>query len=87
MNLATTAFTAQGNIQLPVVLSAIMFAPGDEVQAKSPMLTFWMTVTTVNNRTGFCRCQFGFSGRDAGNFHHSELKFYGGNQINVALAS
>jgi hypothetical protein len=40
----------------------------------------------VNERTGFCQCEFGFSGRYAGNFHISELKFYGGNVIEGQLA-
>lgn len=87
MNHAATALAALDNFQLPAVMSSIMFAAGDEVEAKSPTLHYWMTVTSVNKRTGYCRCNFGSSGRDAGNFHHTDLKFYGGNQINVALAS
>lgn len=63
------------------MLSALMYAPGDEVKAKSDMLPFWMTVTSVNERTGFCSCNFGRSGNYAGNFHQSELKFFGGKQL------
>lgn len=68
--------------QAPVAsLSTLMFAPGNSVKAKDDMLQFWMTVVSVNERTGYCRCAFGSSGRDAGNFHQSELKFYGGVQL------
>lgn len=63
-----------------------MFRPGDEVETKSRLNPFWMTITSVNERTGFCQCEFGFSGRYAGNFHISELKFYGGNEIEGQLA-
>ncbi|MBD8708461.1 hypothetical protein IFT47_17670 [Pseudomonas sp. CFBP 13711] len=62
------------------MLCAIMYAQ-DEVKAKSYMLPFWMTVTSVNGRNGFCRCNFGSSGNYAGNFHMSELGFYGGKQL------
>ncbi len=79
--------SAQDNFQSFPDLSPVMFAVGDEVRAKSEMHPFWMTVTAVNERTGFCRCQFGFSGRDAGNFHFRELKFHGGVEIDAALAS
>lgn len=68
--------------QAPVVaLSTIMFASGDEVKAKNSMLPFWMTVTSVNERNGYCRCNFGSSGNYAGNFHQSELSFHGGKQL------
>lgn len=72
--------------QLPPLadLSDMMFAPGDEVKAKSSSLPFWMTVDSVNPRTGFCRCSFGSSGNDAGNFHQSELVFNGGSLIQQA---
>lgn len=66
--------------------SALMYAPDDEVKAKSDMLPFWMTVTSVNERNGFCRCNFGSSGNYAGNFHVSELSFYGGRQLEQQLA-
>lgn len=68
-------------LQSRTVLSALMYAPGDEVKAKSAMLPFWMTVTSVNERTGFCSCNFGSSGNYAGNFHQSELNFFGGKQL------
>jgi len=72
--------------QLPpvAVVSDMMFAPGDEVKAKSSCLPFWMTVDSVNPRNGFCRCSFGSSGNDAGNFHQSELVFNGGALIQAA---
>lgn len=71
------------SVQAPLVcLSPLLFAPGNEVEAKSDKLPFWMTVVSVNERTGFCRCEFGTSGRDAGNFHQSELAFHGGVQVN-----
>lgn len=65
-------------------LSAMMFAQGDEVVAKSDRHPFWMTITSVNAPTGFCRCKFGGSGIDAGNFHQRELQFYGGAVIQMA---
>ncbi|MBH8610671.1 hypothetical protein I4N56_006735 [Pseudomonas mohnii] len=61
--------------------SALIFAAGDEVVASNSCLPFWMTVTSVNERNGYCRCNFGSSGNYAGNFHHSELRFHGGAQI------
>ena len=68
--------------QAPIALvSTILFAPGDEVKSKSEMLPFWMTITSVNERTGYCQCYFGSSGNYAGNFHHSELRFNGGRQF------
>lgn len=74
--------------QVPVtVLSTVMFAKGDEVKAKSSMLPFWMTVTSVNERNGYCRCNFGSSGNYAGNFHQSELNFLGGKQLDQATAA
>lgn len=74
--------------QVPVtVLSTVMFAKGDEVKAKSSMLPFWMTVTAVNERNGYCRCNFGSSGNYAGNFHQSELNFHGGKQLDHATAA
>lgn len=79
------SITAQAALAVrpPVgALSPIMFAPGTEVKAKSDMLPFWMTVVSVNERTGFCRCVFGSSDRPAGNFHQSELVFHGGVQVN-----
>lgn len=71
-------------VQATAVLSTVMFAPGDEVKAKNTMLPFWMTVTSVNERTGFCRCNFGSTGNFAGNFHQGELRFNGGTQLEVA---
>ena len=65
-------------------LSEMLFAQGDEVVTKGDRHPFWMTVTSVNSRTGFCRCKFGGSGIDAGNFHQRELKFYGGALIQMA---
>jgi hypothetical protein len=61
-------------------LTPIMFEQGDEVMARSRMLHFWMTITEVNPSNGFCMCNFGFSGRFAGNFHYSELRFYSGEE-------
>lgn len=66
------------------VLSEMMFDQGDEVVTKSDRHPFWMTITSVNARTGFCRCKFGGSGIDAGNFHQRELQFYGGTVIQMA---
>lgn len=63
------------------LLSEVMFDAGDEVKARSSNLPFWMTVTSVNQRTGFCQCYFGASGNYAGNFHHSELRFHRGNEF------
>ncbi|MCF5372009.1 hypothetical protein [Pseudomonas syringae] len=65
--------------QAPVAaLSTLMYAAGDEVKAKSRMLPFWMTVISVNQRNGYCQCNFGSTGNYAGNFHQSELTFHGG---------
>lgn len=63
------------------VLSDVMFAPGDEVKAKNRNLPFWMTVVSVNQRTGFCQCNFGATGNYAGNFHQSELRFHRGTEF------
>lgn len=63
------------------LLSEVMFDAGDEVKARSSNLPFWMTVTSVNQRTGFCQCNFGASGNYAGNFHYSELRFHRGNEF------
>jgi hypothetical protein len=86
MQLAASAITVLDNTHLTATLSPIMFAEGDEVEARNPNLPFIMSVVSVNARTGFCRCVFGYSGRDAGNFHHSELKFHGGQLIDANLA-
>ncbi len=67
-----------------VALSTMIFAAGDEVKAKSKSLPFWMTVVSVNERNGYCRCNFGATGNYAGNFHQSELTFHGGQEIRVA---
>jgi hypothetical protein len=87
MHSSASALATQDNTKLAAALSPIMFGVGDRVEAKSPSLHFVMSVNFVNPRTGFCSCVFGFSGRDAGNFHHTELKFYGGDEIDAALAS
>lgn len=87
MSHATKGIPSQAVAVTRHALSSIMFSEGDEVKARNAMLPFWMTVTQVNERTGYCRCAFGASGRDAGNFHYSELRFNGGAQINVALAN
>lgn len=63
------------------LLSEVMFAVGDEVKARSSNLPFWMTVTSVNQRSGFCQCNFGASGNYAGNFHQSELRFHRGTEF------
>lgn len=74
-------------VQVPVAaLTALMYAPGDEVKAKSDMFPFWMTVTSVNERNGYCRCNFGSSVNYAGNFHQSELGFHGGKQLDQQAA-
>lgn len=81
MNTPATAVAAL----LPVaILSDSMFAPGDQVKTKGASNPFWMTVDSVNSRTGFCRCSFGSTGRDAGNFHQRELQFHGGCLIQAA---
>lgn len=81
MSIASHASPA---VQAAAVLSTVMFAPGDEVKAKSSMLPFWMTVISVNERTGFCRCNFGRTDRYAGNFHQGELRFNGGTELELA---
>ncbi len=78
MSIATQALIAA---HTPLaVLSEVLFAKGDEVKARNPNLPFWMTVVSVNPRTGFCQCNFGASGNYAGNFHQSELRFHGGTE-------
>lgn len=86
MPMPLTSQAAPATQALPVSLSRIMFEPGNEVKARSDAYPFWMTVVSVNERTGFCRCNFGSSGRDAGNFHHLALDFHGSVQLNHAAA-
>lgn len=61
------------------ITSRMMFAPGDRVRSKNPKYPFWMTVKSVNERTGFYLCHFVYSGNLAGNFRESELEFGAGN--------
>ncbi|HEJ4407833.1 TPA: hypothetical protein SL557_000112 [Pseudomonas aeruginosa] len=79
MSIASQTLVAAPNSAL-AVLSEVMFAKGDEVKARNPNLPFWMTVVSVNPRTGFCQCNFGATGNYAGNFHQSELRFHGGTE-------
>lgn len=79
----TTSFAAVTEAPALVAFTDLMYAPRDKVRARSDMYPFWMTVTSVNPRTGFCRCAFGNSGKDAGNFHQSELMLYGDAVIRV----
>ncbi|MFU5274997.1 hypothetical protein ACM7YY_09735 [Pseudomonas aeruginosa] len=79
MSIASQAQVAAPHSAL-AVLSEVMFAKGDEVKARNPNLPFWMTVVSVNPRTGFCQCNFGATGNYAGNFHQSELRFHGGTE-------
>ncbi|MEX6780437.1 hypothetical protein [Pseudomonas aeruginosa] len=79
MSIASQALVAAPHSAL-AVLSEVMFAKGDEVKAKNRNLPFWMTVVSVNPRTGFCQCNFGASGNYAGNFHQSELRFNRGTE-------
>lgn len=80
----TTLPTTVAALPPVAALSEMMFVQGDEVVAKSDRHPFWMTVSSANPRTGFCRCKFGASGIDAGNYHQRDLKFYGGALIQVA---
>lgn len=78
--MSIAAHSAPAELAPLAVLSTSMFAPGDEVESKSRMNPYWMTISTVNERSGYCQCYFGSSDRYAGNFHPSELRFYGGRQ-------
>lgn len=62
------------------VPSSMLFAPGDKVKCRNPKYPFWMTVKSVNERTGFYLCYFGASSNQAGNFRESELEFSTGNE-------
>lgn len=79
-----TSATAVAAILPVAVLSDLLYAPGDQVKAKGASNPFWMTVDSINPRTGFCRCSFGSTGRDAGNFHQRELQIHGGSLIQAA---
>jgi len=71
----------------PAMASPALLKAGDQVKARNRMFPFWMTVMSVNERTGFCQCNFGYSGRYAGNFQICELEFFGGEEIQGQLAS